>query len=189
MDFHSDATWWSAKTVCVCHCGNEPLALSLPSEPSVALEARIPVNTSQISFLFFSFCVSVAFRQTLAGRRRGLTATSPLPSSVFLSSFFPSFLWLLCLCFSLLPPFLLNWVVWQAGLSDSGVYVGSLRGRGHPPLCSQRRVSFSLLLLHDWTWPRLGPGGGFYLWNIKNFAYFFPVSYYAYDSLSIVAWF
>ena len=37
------------------------------------------------------------------------------------------------------------WGVWGAG--------------GHPPLCSMRRVSFSLLLLHEWTWPSLAPGG------------------------------
>lgn len=29
---------------------------------------------------------------------------------------------------------------------------------GHPPLWSPRRVSFSLLQLHEWTWLRLGLG-------------------------------
>ena len=147
-------------SVCRCRCGNEPLALSLPSEPSVALEAGIPVNTSQISFLFFMFCVSVASCQTSAGCRRGLTATSPLPPlfSCPLSSlpFSRSSVWapLSCLLFCLIELFGRRacqtapsmWGVWGAG--------------GHPPLCSQRRVSFSLLLLHEWTWPRLGPGWG-----------------------------
>lgn len=149
------------KCVCVsmCHCGNEPLALRLPSEPSVALEAGIPVNTSQIGFLFFSFCVSVAPRQTSAGCRRGLTATGPLPPlfSCPLSSlpFSRSSVWapLSCLLFYLIELFGRRacqtapsmWGVWGAG--------------GHPPLCSQRRVSFSPLLLHEWAWPRLGRGG------------------------------
>lgn len=63
-----------------------------------------------------------------------------------------SFLSRLCLGSFFWPPFLLNWVVWQTGLADSVVYVGSLL------LCYQRPVSFSLLLLHEWTWPRLGRG-------------------------------
>lgn len=143
----------------MCRCGNEPLALSLPSEPSVALEAGIPVNTSQISFLFSSFCVSVVSRQTAAGCRRGLTATSPLPPlfSCLLSSlpFSRSSVWapLSCLLFCLIELFGRRacqtapsmWGVWGAG--------------GQPPLCSQRRVSFSPLLLHECTWPRLGAGG------------------------------
>lgn len=95
----------------MCRCGNEPLALVLPSEPSVALEAGIPVNTSQMSFLFFMFCVSVAPRQTLAGCRRGLTATGPLAPlfSCFLSSlpFSRSSVWapLSCLPFCLIELF------------------------------------------------------------------------------------
>lgn len=131
-------TLWCFNSACERHCGNEPLALGLPSEPSVASEAGIPVNTSQISFLFFfvlcfcRFSPNVGWVSTWPDRHR------PSPSSVFLSSFFPSFLSLLCLGFSFLPPFLLNWVVWQAGLSDSAVYVGSLRGRGGTRHCAPR---------------------------------------------------
>lgn len=133
----------------MCHCGNEPLAHSLPSEPSVALEAGIPVNTSQISFLFLSFCASVAFLQMLAGCRQDLTATSPLPPlfSCPLSSlpFSCSSVWapLFCLLFCLIELF--GRRACQTAPSMWGV-----RGAGgHPPLCSQRRVSFSLLLLHE----------------------------------------
>lgn len=137
--------------------GNEPTALSLPSEPSVALEAGIPVNTSHL--IFFSTCF--VFLLLLAKRQHWVWTAAdshqPSPFSVVLSSFFPSFRSLLCLRSSFLPPFLLNWVVWQAGLSDSNVYVGSLRGGGgQPPLCAERRVSFSPLLLHECTRPRLG---------------------------------
>lgn len=145
--------------VSVRHCGNEPLAHSLPSEPSVALEAGIPVNTSQISFLFFSFCVSVASLQTSAGCWRGLIATSPLPPlfSCSLSSLPFS-------CSSVWAP--LSWLLFclielfgrQACQTAPSMW--GVRGAGgYPPLCSQRRVSFSMLLLHEWTWPRLGPGG------------------------------
>lgn len=115
-----------------CHCGNEPLAPCCPLNPLCPWKQEFQL-TSQIRFLFFWFCASVASCQTSAGRRRGLTATGPLSSSVFLSSFFHSLLSLLCLSFSSSPPPPpLNWVVRQAGSSDCGVYVGSPGGRGAP---------------------------------------------------------
>lgn len=183
-------TLWCFNSACERHCGNEPLALGLPSEPSVASEAGIPVNTSQISFLFFfvlcfcRFSPNVGWVSTWPDRHR------PSPSSVFLSSFFPSFLSLLCLGFSFLPPFLLNWVVWQAGLSDSAVYVGSLRGRGgHPPLCAQRRVSFSVLLLHEWTRPRFGGNQISELSRMISLVICFPPVIRLYQSNKVIFWF
>lgn len=144
---------------CVCRCGNEPPALSLPSEPSVALEAGIPVNTSQIGFLFFMFCLWRRSPPNVgSARRRGLTATSPLPPlfSCPLSSlpFSRSSIWapLSCLPFCLIELF--GRRACQTAPSMWGVW-GT---RGHPLLCRRRRVSFSPLLLHEWTWPRLGRG-------------------------------
>lgn len=67
------------KRVCVA-VSVELLALVLPSEPSVALEAGIPVNTSQIRVFFPScFVLLLLLAKMWAGRLQGLTATRPVP--------------------------------------------------------------------------------------------------------------
>lgn len=107
---------------------------------------------------------SVFFRRVLCSCRssgclRGLTATGPLPPlfSCPLSSlpFSRSSVWapLSCLLFCLIELF--GRRVCQTAPSMWGVQGAG----GQPPLCSQRRVSFSLLLLHEWTWPRSASGG------------------------------
>lgn len=105
------------------------------------------------------FSSRFALLSLLSKCRRGLTATSPLPPlfSCPLSSppFSCSSVWapLFYLLFCLIELF--GRRACQTAPSMWGV-----RGAGgHPPLCSQRRVSFSLLFLHEWTWPRLGPEG------------------------------
>lgn len=141
--------------VSVCHCGNEPLALSLPSEPFVAWKQEFQLTQHRPVFFSSHF----VFVSLLAIGQLGVDEAWQPPAHTLLCFSFPlsslpfshSSVWypLSCLLFCLIELFgrracqtvLSMWGVWGAG--------------GHPPLCSQRRVSFSPLLLVEWTWPRL----------------------------------
>lgn len=134
---HSSVWEWVCVSVCVSVVMN-PWPSVCPLNPRWPWKQEFQLTHHRSVFFSSGFVFVSLFAQNVGRAWTRPDSHQPSPSSVFLSSFFPSFLSLLCLGFSFLPPFLLNWVVWQAGLSDSTVYVGSLRGRGGTRHCAPR---------------------------------------------------
>lgn len=122
-------TLWCFNSACERHCGNEPWPSVCPLNPRWPQKQEFQLTHHRSVFFSSSFCVFVASRQTLAGCRRGLTGTGPLPPLFSCPlSFLPfsrSSVWasLSCLLFSLIELFGRRacqtapsmWGVWGAG--------------------------------------------------------------------------